>query len=231
MAQVLSRDGKRKVVLTGCDGSPSENRKTGPMGQLWVLPNGNPLDACRTGADKAVCGDCPLRPKASGGSGVCYVVVAQGPLQIHKSTKGKRAKGVPAEVDRPVRFGAYGDPAFVPLSILHKLSRKTGGRYTGYTHQWETCDPRYARYCMASVDAQMAKRAGISLEALRQRAKGKGYRTFTVRGEGEGPGASEIRCPAESRGVQCIDCLLCKGNQSQAKDLCITVHGTAKGQY
>lgn len=48
-------------ILTGVT-SPSANRKTGRMAQLWILPaDATPLDAMRTGADAAICGSCPLR--------------------------------------------------------------------------------------------------------------------------------------------------------------------------
>ena len=49
------------AILTGLR-SPSANRKTGAMAQLWILSaDESPVDASQSGADASVCGDCPLR--------------------------------------------------------------------------------------------------------------------------------------------------------------------------
>ena len=44
------------VILTGL--KPSKNSKTGAMLQTWILrADMHPLEALRTGADRAICGD------------------------------------------------------------------------------------------------------------------------------------------------------------------------------
>jgi hypothetical protein len=50
------------VIATGLR-RPSTNVKTAGMVQVWILPlDRNPVAAQRSGHDRAVCGDCPLRP-------------------------------------------------------------------------------------------------------------------------------------------------------------------------
>ena len=50
------------VVATGLQ-RPSENEKTGPMVQTWILRSDeHPVSAVHSGADASICGDCPLRP-------------------------------------------------------------------------------------------------------------------------------------------------------------------------
>jgi hypothetical protein len=76
------------------DGSPiaaiatfrTDNRKTGPMIQTWIIGTGNesPYQAVRSGADAAVCGSCPLRGSA-GKARSCYVnVLKGGPHSVYR---------------------------------------------------------------------------------------------------------------------------------------------------
>ena len=46
-----------------------------------------------------------------------------------------------------IRLGSYGDPAAVPIEIWDNLC-SVAANYTGYTHQWATCDPNLKNYCM-----------------------------------------------------------------------------------
>lgn len=49
-------------LVTGLQ-APSSNAKTGPMLQTWILAQDEaPHVAQASGADEAVCGDCPMRP-------------------------------------------------------------------------------------------------------------------------------------------------------------------------
>ena len=72
------------VIATGLV-RPSDNAKTGGMVQIWILVKAeNPVAASKSGADEAVCGDCPLRG-VNGSERVCYVNLGQAPLGIWKA--------------------------------------------------------------------------------------------------------------------------------------------------
>jgi len=75
--------GRRPLWRSSGANASLMNTKTGRMAQLWILrPNQPPTDAQATGADAAVCGNCPLRPALGGG---CYVVTAQAPQSVWRS--------------------------------------------------------------------------------------------------------------------------------------------------
>ena len=111
-------DGQDIVSIATCH---SSNRKTGDMVQVWILPKDiNPLDAVKQGLDTCICGHCPHR--GTGTKRTCYVNVGQAPVNIWKTYK----KGVYPQItsyqdvfeDRVVRFGAYGDPSFIPDGVV-----------------------------------------------------------------------------------------------------------------
>jgi hypothetical protein len=113
LASVSRRLRKGKAVSSG-------NSKTGEMIQLYIPRSDmTPLDALAQGKDEAICGVCPHRGKASGGSGACYVQVGKGPTM----TAGAHFRKGSAPFDRErfrgqkVRFGAYGDPAAVLFEV------------------------------------------------------------------------------------------------------------------
>jgi hypothetical protein len=194
----------------------SKNRKTGNMAKLWILAKDKaPTAAAADGSDTAVCGNCKHRPK-SGGS--CYVTLCQGPNGVYKAWRRGRYPKLSSRnysdvlSGRAIRFGAYGDPAFIPFRILEKLSAACAGA-TGYTHQWETCAPKYLDILMASVD---------TLEEY-HKAKAKGFRTFRVSTTGADLTPNEIACPAASNKTQCLKCKLCAARRRRAKDIVITV--------
>ena len=220
---------------TGLDGGPivglitglrllSGNRKTGVMLQTYMLRRDmTPMDATRIGADSSACGDCQLRhitvKKVLAETGKrtarCYV-------KPHWLTRtwtswytGRVYSISPKELGKiidylyiPVRQGAYGDPAAIPLSVWDALNTSSKG--TSYSHQWKTVDIK--KYAMASVsNLQEAKEA-----------QSKGWRTYRVDIEQAGPQANEIMCPAEPRGVTCAACGLCNGTRGQtAKSIVI----------
>jgi hypothetical protein len=213
----------------------SENRKIGNVAQTWHLTNQKPSEAYTSGNDKKVCGDCPLRSKHSGGNGVCYVTTIHGPNGVHSSHRIKDpaqrpvnqdVQPLPESIDKPIRFGAYGDPVNMPLGLMRKLAKRATG-HIGYTHQWHKAHTGYSEFLMASIDPAMATAQDVSVSTLRKQAKAKGYRTFRVLTDGDLPMADEIQCPNESRGIQCADCGLCNGAGS-AKSITIRVHGTSK---
>lgn len=149
--------GERVVgILSGLDGE-TNNPKTGPMIQAWVLvPNKPPMDAVRTGEDEAICGDCKLRGRNGYGRG-CYVTPFFGPTQIWKTFAAGKYRAVTWDEIRAVlegrglRLCAYGDPAAVPFEIW-RLMVKASRTHVGYTHSWRTCDQRLKTLVMASVD-------------------------------------------------------------------------------
>jgi hypothetical protein len=215
--------------------TPSQNRKTGAMVQVWILhADLHPEEAIKTGKDVAICGDC-IHRKAKGGA--CYVETEKAPSQVWKSFKNG---GYPYIIDDPslftqggdttglyvehgdwsvfrnkfVRFGAYGDPSFIPAAILEKIAQNAKG-FTGYTHQWKKTDKSYQRFLTASVDFPWEYKL----------AKQLGWKTFRVTTEWENKAPNEVPCLNSSMGKQCIDCLLCSGTSKPGKDIYIKVHG------
>lgn len=190
------------AIATGF-ASRSHNAKTGDMVQIWIIRKDiDPLDAVRTGKDKAICFDCPFRP-ALGGD--CYVNVAQAPKAIWKAYKrGNYPKLTDYTVfrERMVRFGAYGEPVLIPYETVATIASHSKG-WTGYTHQWrkEVYQP-YRRFFMASCN-----------EADYATANAQGWRAFIVtdtvmRLDGSAP------CPASKEAgkrVNCADCGACSG--------------------
>jgi hypothetical protein len=124
-----------------------------------------------------------------------------------------------------IRLSAYGDPAAVPSQIW-EAATKRAAYWTGYTHQWRTCDRIFAKWCMASCETHEDRRT----------AKALGYRTFRVSGfdarlDRE---LGEIVCPASAEmghKTTCDKCQACGGTMAQARaDVAITLHGAAAKQ-
>ena len=198
----------------------SSNEKTGNMVQVWILSQSkHPTQAIKDGTSASICGTCP----AQGTS--CYVQEAKAPAGVYRCYKNN---GYSRNVDdfmhlirrRDVRLGAYGDPAMVPFEVLDPIVRSVHG-WTGYTHQWLWCDPRFREICMASVDT----------EAEYHAAKAAGWRTFRVKPKDAPRFKRECVCPASDEAgnkVQCIDCRICQGTRKHpnASDVVIDVHGT-----
>lgn len=198
-----------------CLKTPSANIKTGDMVQLSILPvREKTTDSIKHKTDYRQCGDCPLKSSLGG---PCYVNTVS-----YNSTQIKNASAPVEDVpkmDKPLRLGAYGDPAFIPIEKLEELTASAPS-YTGYTHQWHNVDAEYARYNMASID-HISEARGIT----RERAKDLGYRTFRILKEKEELDAGEIMCPNYTHGVQCAKCGLCAGTSRGSKDIAIRGHG------
>lgn len=225
------------------DGSPivaiaqvkSGNRKTGNMVQTWILRSDvDPITASRTGADTAICGDCPHKgtpsDKATGWAvgRSCYVNLLFAPNGVFKAYKRGSypvAQGHDAiraiGLGMGVRLGSYGDPMAIPEYVWHSLT--SAAEYvTAYTHGANTMPD------MVMTSADNAAQA--------HEAWGKGERTFRVisaldkliKGK-------EILCPASEeskaisgKAVTCAACKLCGGNSVKAKSVAIVAHGAAK---
>ncbi len=210
-------------LLSGVEGE-SNNQKTGPMIQAYVLRSDKgPMEAVRDGSDAAICGDCQLRGDGAYGR-KCYVTPFLGPLQVYKRfIAGSFVEPGWSELQalvegRGLRLCAYGDPAAVPFEVWRMLLA-TAGTWTAYTHAWRTADPRLKTIAMASVDnAREFYDAGL-----------RGWRTFRVRRHDEPliTGA-EFVCPASDEAkfrTTCERCRLCRGQASQARSVAIFPHG------
>ena len=221
----------------------SNNGKTGAMLQTFIMREDvNPVDALKSNQDASVCGDCLARP-ANGGW--CYVRVEQSVAGVWKcyhklpfkvttgARKGESSKYAgyadalePARITelgrgRTNRVGTYGDPAAVPMYVWDALNSEAAG-WNGYTHQWKTCSPDYAKYCMASIDKPCDT---LSAEML-------GYRCFVAVLPGEtvtNASAKSVGCPAAKENgqrAQCDTCLGCGGNEGRGTThRVIEVHG------
>lgn len=208
-----SIDGGRILAIT----TETENRKTGDVVQLWIL-NANmlPLEAVAQNADRSICGDCKHR------GSTCYVALHMAPHQIYRHWQ-RGGYAIAQDTDylagRMIRFGAYGDPAALPLELVADIAGKAAG-HTGYTHQWkmEYVQP-YKAYLMASVDSM----------AEYHEAKAMGWRTFRIKNANDVKLKQEIVCPASveaGKKSNCAKCGLCSGIEGKGKkDIVINVHG------
>lgn len=201
----------------------SDNPKTGDMTQLWILSaNESPLAASKSGGDSSVCGGCTLRHHLDG---ACYVNIGLAPEQIWKSWK-RGIYPVLADNDldlldeKPMRLGAYGDPAALPMGLLQKLT-VYAPNHTSYSHQWMDASDELKEISMASVE---------SIEGY-QEATSQGWRTYRIIEEAGALMEGEIMCPAITNGTQCADCKLCSGNAIKAKNIAIPAHGSRKGKF
>jgi hypothetical protein len=219
-------------VLTGLE-KPSDNIKTGPMVQSYILRKDmHPNDAVKAGKDEAICGKCVFRGDGTGKGRGCYVNLAFGVGAVWRSLKNYCGR-VSRLTGKALRLGAYGDPYFVPVDILRKYSN-LAKKITGYTHQWREDDAGpYAEFCMASVESKEGK----------AEAQAKGFRTFRVVSDPSQIDADEIFCPATAEGapnkeawdrINCEDCGLCNGNFTGKKiNVAVLAHGSkvSAGRY
>jgi hypothetical protein len=213
-------DGAPIVVVATMSTS---NTKTGQMIQTWILrADINPVEASKTGDDASICGNCVHRHY---NKGACYVNIGQAPNGVFKGYQ----RGIYPVFSfddhahyfshRKIRLGAYGDPAAVPFDVMQSIA-DLGIGHTGYTHQAEHkgFDGRYFELCQVSADTP---RQAEKYQKL-------GARTFRVALAGDALANGELECLADSKGLQCIDCMLCDGS---TKNIAITVHGTLKNRF
>jgi len=199
----------------------TSNRKTGNMVQVWILlADHSPVDGVKSGLDAStICLGC----KFASGNG-CYVNVGQAPNSIWKAYKANKYNHLSPFLyanifnGRKVRFGAYGNPSLIPLSIVKAITEASDG-WTGYFHDWKEMPSSkataYGSYFMASTETNDSVR----------RAKAKSLRFFHVSPEQP---KNTIECLADSRGLSCDKCQLCKGNRLSAKSIWINPHGSKK---
>ena len=222
------------------DGSPivaiaqvkTGNRKTGDMVQTWVIRSDiDPITASRTGADTAICGDCPHKGKPSdketgwATDRTCYVNLLFAPNGVFKAYKRgayEVAKGHDAIASiakgKGCRLGSYGDPAAIPSYIWESLT-SDAEFVTAYTHNPVNPMPQTI---MTSADNA----------AQAQSAWDKGERTFRVISDlAQVIRGKEVLCPASDESgnrATCATCKLCGGNSIKAKSVAIVAHGASK---
>jgi hypothetical protein len=222
---ILHEDRDRVIIATGFE-TPSDNRKTGDMNQVWILVKSvSPTEAIRTGLDRLICGNCVHRGHEENGRfGVertCYVNPGQAPQGIWKAWKAGRyspLRSLECFVGRKVRFGAYGDPTHIPLSLALAIAGVASG-HTGYTHQWRKPSLQgWRSILMASVDS-------IGELVI---ARSMGWSTFRVGSEAS---VGESLCASERVGTPCADCLLCAGARGGLESVHIPPHGTGARHF
>ena len=207
--------GRRFVAIATLQTS---NRKTGDMVQIWfLLRDIDPVSAVARGIDaKTICAECPF---ASGRG--CYVNVGQAPLAIYRAYhRGAYPFLPPARYSavfggRKIRFGAYGNPSLLPISIVKAIAAVSAG-WTGYFHDWRTnpMAAEYSKFFMASTETESSFRLAKSL----------GYRSFhasPIRPDGT------IECLSDAKGISCAQCKLCAGlSKSRQPSVWINPHGS-----
>ena len=217
---ILHEDSLRVIIATGFS-TPSDNRKTGDMIQVWILVKAcSPTEAIRTGLDRLICGNCMHRGhEENGRHGVertCYVNPGQAPQGIYHAWKAGRyspLRSLEAFVGRKVRFGAYGDPTWIPLPLALAIAGVASG-HTGYTHQWRKPSLQgWKTLLMASVDS-------IAELVI---ARSLGWSTFRVGSEAS---VGESLCASDRDGTPCAICQLCAGARNGLESVHIPPHGS-----
>ena len=220
---VLHEDAHRVIIATGF-ASPSDNRKTGDMIQIWILVKAcDPVQAIKEGLDRLICGSCVHRGDGTGKERSCYVNVGQAPLGIWRAWKAGAYLPLPSVsvfVGRRVRFGAYGDPTWLPLSLALAIAGIASG-HTGYTHQWRKPSLQgWRQILMASVDT--------TAELLI--ARSMGWSTFRVTPDLDHH-SFETLCASERNGTPCSICLGCPGARGGQRAVFIPAHGTGRKHF
>ena len=209
------------IIATGFS-SPSDNRKTGDMIQIWILVKSvSPTEAIRTGLDRLICGSCVHRGNGDGSGRSCYVNAGQAPLGIWRAWQAGKyptLQFMDCFAGRKVRFGAYGDPTHIPLSLALAIAGVSSG-HTGYTHQWRKPSLQgWRQILMASVDTT----AELVI------ARSMGWSTFRVGSEAS---VGESLCASERVGTPCAECLLCAGSRGGLESVHIPPHGTGARNF
>ena len=220
---ILHEDSARVIIATGFE-TDSDNRKTGPMIQIWILVKAcDPVEAIKEGLDRLICGNCVHRGNGDGSGRSCYVNAGQAPLGIWRAWKAGRyptLQFMDIFAGRKVRFGAYGDPTHIPIGLALAIAGVASG-HTGYTHQWRKPSLQgWRQLLMASVDT--------AAELLI--ARSMGWSTFRVTPDLDHH-TVETLCASDRVGTPCADCLACAGSRSGQRSIHIPVHGTGARHF
>lgn len=212
---ILHQTKKTMVIAT----EKSGNRKIGNAIQIWVVPrNETVTESRRNGNDsKTQCKGCPLASNHGCYVGSYYVDAIQKAAWAGKKPVVKSKQDIVNLVKgRFVRFGAYGNPSLIPLSLVKLIADNASG-WTGYFHDWNLMSfdkaKAYGKYFMASCEPGNVDQA-LSM----------GLRVFATRPQSDTVPTGLIDCPS-SRGVTCSQCQLCSGTSKRARSVSIPVHG------
>lgn len=220
---VIHEDSVRVIIATGFS-TPSDNRKTGDMIQVWILVKlVDPVQAIKEGLDRLICGNCRHRGNGDGSERSCYVNAGQAPLGIWRAWRAGKyptLQWMDIFAGRKVRFGAYGDPTHMPLSLALAIAGVASG-HTGYTHQWRKPSLQaWRQLLMASVDT--------TAELLI--ARSMGWSTFRVTPDLDHHSFEQL-CASERNGTPCSICLGCPGARNGIQSVFIPAHGTGKRHF
>jgi hypothetical protein len=151
----------------------------------------------------------------------CYVNPGQAPQGIWRAWKAGNYppfRHWDLFTGRRVRFGAYGDPTHLPLSLALAIAGVASG-HTGYTHQWRKPSLQaWKTLLMASVDSVAELVIARSL----------GWSTFRVGSEAS---VGESLCASERVGTPCAVCLLCAGARNGLESVHIPPHGSGSVHF
>lgn len=171
------------------------------------------------------CLDCPLREY-----GKCYThkfTQARGFLSMLRSiskefntfadipmfTAEMYRDLVEMSSDRFVRFGTYGEPSLLPITLVESMV-DASRVHTGYTHQWRLpFNDDFKRFFMASTQG----------DAETLTAERKGWRVFQAVDQ-LSPLLSSVNCPASKEGgfkSSCDRCGLCSGTEGKGR---VSIH-------
>ena len=234
----------------------SSNRKTGGMLQTYIIRTDiDPVSANRTGLDRSICGDCPLKgtvnPDKKTGTAEkrpCYVVLGQGPAMVYKSyLKGNYPALAldysPAayditrhtiESDHCALLTAYGAGLNIrcgtygdPAAVPSWVWKALLKQARGFTG--------YSHQFGAigpGTDQDLAKFCMVSVDDYLE-ARGhwaQNRRTFRiVQSIAEVDRFKEVVCPATPEGgsrTNCDNCNLCAGSSVSAKSVAVVAHGS-----
>lgn len=234
MAGYLFYDGPSTLdgaPIIGVATTGSENPKTGPLLQTWILlRDQHPNVGSHTGEDASICGDCPLRGVVVNNRNrhrSCYVQVHWAPAAVWKAHRRNPYPPLPQQSamlkSHSVRVGSYGDPVAIPIHYWERLWSLCANEVRpGYTHQWR--DSRFqhwSRHLMASVES----------EADAIAARNAGWRTFRMIPSVDKISSEEILCPASPEAgnkATCSTCGACDGKKSESdgrRSVAIVLHG------
>tara|TARA_R110000787_G_scaffold18353_9_gene56331 strand:- start:63 stop:872 length:810 start_codon:yes stop_codon:yes gene_type:complete len=175
--------------------------------------------------DGSNCLDCPY--SGNQGKGGCYTHKFNqyvGFLSMLRSIsiedltpldRDKQNEIIKMSFNTYVRFGTYGEPSLLPISLINGISYVADG-WTGYTHQWEKkWANEYSQWFMASTHDAKEQR----------KARTIGFRSFIATTIGT---EKAVSCPASKEmdyKSNCAKCGLCSGMLGKGtKDIKILEH-------
>jgi hypothetical protein len=201
----------------------ADNGKLGRAVQVYILAEGADPNNYGPAEEARVCGACPLQSWKGGG---CYVLRWQGPRHAARAATDPlpwegpvlAAAAVREWAERHVpkgvllRWGAYGDPGFLPWDWLCDVSQGWRGQVIGYTRTWTHNPTSPARRWLRASTLTAAEAA--SAESL-------GWRSYLIT---DAPPADSWACPSVD-GATCETCGACGISAGAPQTITIAPHG------